>query len=355
MMSMVFLSNRSGGKIVVLSLCLLALTLPVFSRAEVSVSSTTEENYTRLFYYRSGSLAKESLKKNYKSIDIFAPQTYSFNEKGGLKGSLESDVLKFTKSKKMKVMPLVTNGSFSVKVSKAILSDPKIQIAAINALVKEAKKNGYYGWQIDFEQMDFSYRDSFSAFIKKAGEIMDENGLAFSVAVMAHISDDPGDYPKNLWQRILGVYDYAALAESVDFVSVMSYDDPESKGPVARYSWLVKVLDYSKAHIPGEKISLGIPLYYWQWKDATGKLIGIGGNEGIQNVFKKYDVETYYSIAEEAPYLRYFGKSAQYTLWYENAQSVKKKVSLIKDNNLHGFSAWALGLELASVHAAFAK
>ena len=129
----------------------------------------------------------------------------------------------------------------------------------------------------------------------------------------------------------------------------MSYDDPESEGPVVEYSWLKRVLDYSLKLIPHEKLSLGIPLYYWHWNDTTGARIGAGGRQGIYNAFKKYKVSTFYSADMEAAYLTYRHKAKNYTIWYENAQSVAKKIELIKQYNLHGFSAWALGLELPSI------
>jgi len=51
----------------------------------------------------------------------------------------------------------------------------------------------------------------------------------------------------------------------------------------------------------------------------------------------------------EAAFLTYWHKAKQYIIWYENAQSVTKKIDLIKQYRLHGFSAWALGLELPSI------
>ena len=33
-------------------------------------------------------------------------------------------------------------------------------------------------------------------------------------------------------------------------------------------------------------------------------------------------------------------------------KAIAKKIELVKNNELHGFSAWALGLELASVYSA---
>ena len=152
-----------------------------------------------------------------------------------------------------------------------------------------------------------------------------------------------------MWQKIIGVYDYAALTSSVDFVSVMSYDDPHSKGPVAGYEWLKKVLAYSLSKIPKEKLSLGIPLYYWQWNMATGKRVGIGGNEGIDNVFKKHHVSVTFSAEERAPHLDYWTRATPYRIWYENARGIREKVALVKEARILGMSFWALGLEVPSI------
>lgn len=307
--------------------------------------------YERLFYFREGPNARQSFFAHPGSIDIFAPQNYQVNKDGHLLGTVKSDLLDFAKKKGIKVMPLLTNGAFSATTSRIFLDDIGKQDILINNLVSVAKDFGYYGWQIDFEQMDLSYRDKFSDFIELAYKVFQKNNLKLSVAVIAQISENPSDYPKNLWERIIGVYDYGRLASSTDFISLMSYDDPNSEGPIAGYAWLNKVIDFSLSKIPSDKISLGLGLYYWQWRHVDGKRVGIGGNEGIQNVLNKYKANYYYSPEEQAPYFHYWKEGKGYTIWYENAKSVTQKVSLIKDNKLRGFSAWALGLELASVHS----
>ena len=326
--------------------------MPLFAHALTSdqISKKTTASYTRIFYYQEGKNARASFKENLNSIDVFAPQTYSFNSSGNLVGSVNPDLLELAKKNEIKVMPLVTNGSFGQASLQTILNHPENQDIYIALLVGEAKKYGYWGWQLDFEQMDLSYRDKFSAFVRKFGYAMRKEGLASSVAVIAQVSENPNDYPKNLWQRIIGVYDYKSLAESTDFISLMSYDDPESKGPVARYSWVEKVVKHSLTLVPAEKLSLGIPLYYWKWNDVTGKLVSIGGYSGIKNTLNTYKVTKGYSTVEQAPYIKYKVKTNKYTIWYEDGKSIGKKLDLITKNNLHGFSAWALGLEAPDVH-----
>jgi spore germination protein YaaH len=315
----------------------------------VKVEAATVK-YERLFYYVEGSNARKSFFAHPGSIDIFAPQSYMADKNGYLIGTVKPDLLAFAKKNKIKVMPLLTNGAFSASTSQMFLDSPAKQDILINNLVLEAKDFNYIGWQIDFEQMDLSYRDKFSEFIERTYKIFQKNNLKLSVAVIAQVSETPGDYPNNLWQRIIGVYDYGRLGRSSDFISIMSYDDPNSSGPVTGYIWLNKVIDFSLTKIPKEKISLGLAFYCWQWRHLDGKRVGIIGNEGMQNVLKKYKADYYYSEEEQAPFFHYWKEGKGYTIWYENAKSVKQKISLIKGRGLLGFSAWALGLELSSVY-----
>ena len=331
-------------------LMIIALFAGIIPLPTEAATKGTPYKYNRIFYYRDTELAFDSLTTYPSSIDVVAPQTYSLDSAGMLSGTIEPEVIAFAKKRKIKVMPLVTNGSFGKAEYQGLLNNTAAQDLALTTLVTEAKNFGYWGWQIDFEQMDFSYRDKFSAFVKKAAEVMKQNNLILSVAVIAQVSENPNDYPNDLWQKTIGVYDYSSLAANVDFISLMSYDDPNSIGPIVEYSWLKKVLNYSLKLIPHDKLSLGIPLYYWHWNDTTGERLGSGGREGIYNAFKKHYVTTHYSTKHEAPYLTYWSHAQEYVIWYENARSVKKKVSLIKEFGLHGFSAWALGLELPSIY-----
>ena len=316
----------------------------------ISKTEAAAVSYDRLFYYVEGKNARKSFFSPPSSIDIFAPQSYMVNNDGLLLGTIKPDLLAFAKKNKIKVMPLLTNGAFSTTTCDSFLNDTNRQEILINNLILEAKNFGYVGWQIDFEQMNLSYRDKFSEFIKKAYIEFKKNNLKLSVAVIAQVSENSADYPKDLWQRIIGVYDYSQLSLNSDFISIMSYDDPNSAGPVTGYRWLTRVVDFSLTKIPKEKISLGLAFYYWQWRNVDGKRVGIGGISGIENVIKKYKVEYQYDTVEQAPYMSYWKNGQSYSIWYENAKSIGQKIALIKKYNLGGFSAWALGLELPSVY-----
>lgn len=343
------MTTRRGHFYFLLALALINVVISAGS----AEAATPHRKLMRIFYYREGKFARESFKKNERYIDVLAPQAHGVTDQGVLEGSIDDDLLALASSTKTKVMPLVTNKGFEASTSLALLIDLGKQDTFLEVLIQEAQKYHLWGWQFDFEQMDASLRDEYSAFIAKAHALFQKNNLILSVAVVARFTDDPSAYPPQLWQNVIGVYDYAALGEQTDFITVMAYDDPDSPGPVAGLPWVKEVLAYTLSKIPKEKISLGLPLYYWKRDDATQKIVEIGGYEGIKNVLKKYKVKPGYSKRQRVPYLEFKKSGKAYTLWYENGRSLQEKIGLIRTYHLHGFSAWALGLEDPHVFSVF--
>lgn len=345
--------SRTVSRVLAFALSAIFVAAPPASLAAAAASSTPE--FTRVFYYRDGPNALASLKKNHRSIDVLAPQSYAVDGAGNLTGEAPKAALRFAKGKKIDVVPLVTNGAFSRDISAAFLADSGARALAIESMVAEAKKKKYAGWQIDFEQIDVSHRDAFTAFVREAADALHAEGLSISVAVVSKVSDNPEDYPNDLWKNLIGVFDYAALGEAADFISVMSYDEPYKTGPVAPYPWLERVLDYSLEKIPAEKISLGVPTYYWEREDKPqGRIMEIGGAKGIAAAKKERGAKAGYDAAMKTAYVRYDAAPGDpRVVWHESRRSVGDKLALASESGLHGVSVWALGLELPETHRAF--
>lgn len=322
-----------------------------------AASKVTVPTNLRIFYYRDSTTSRDSLIKNAKYIDVLAPQSYAFNWEGKLEGSIPPDVITFAKKNKIKLMPLVTNGSFDQASLAKVLDDTSVQKKAIQMLVDEAEKYGYWGWQINFEQVDIAYKDKLTAFTKKFAAAMKKEKLVSSIAVIAQISETPSDYPRDLWQRVIGAYDYKELGKSVNFLSIMSYDDPGSLGPIARYDWFKKVIEYSKARVPAEKLSMGIALYFWKRDVARGVVTQIGGYSTTVDTMKYNKVTTVFSKEERAPFYTYYSniEAKNFMVWYENNVSLKAKFDLMRTYGIRSFSAWALGQEDPSVFQAMEK
>jgi len=290
----------------------------------------------------------ESLKKNVSKIDIVAPQFYGVSAKlkltGKIDGTLKKAILQAqSENKNIKVMPLVTNYAFRLDIMHNLLASSKAQNEVITALVDQAKKENYIGWQFDFENISYLDKDLYSTFVEKTADALHKNNLILSVAAVSRSVDyEDTDIYKN-WS---GAFDYVRLAKAVDFISLMTYDDPNSTGPVASMPFVADVLKYVEDKIPAEKLSFGIPLYNWGWcQDNSKKVTASGTYDGLLYIKSKYNCQEGFDSALGAAWLSYFWQNKEYKVWHQDKQTFESKLDIVNQNNFRGFSAWVLGVE----------
>jgi spore germination protein YaaH len=309
-----------------------------------SAADTTNFNPEKIFYLAKYNVAAgiESVNKNWDKIDILAPQMYVVQANFTISGGFGPKLKKAIKDHNLKVMPLIANAGFNQKIIHNLLTSETSQNKVINALISVAKIQKYIGWQFDFENINYQDRDLFTGFMQKAYPIFKKNNLILSVVAVPRTSDyENTDAFKN-WS---GAYDYKAIAENCDFVSLMAYDDPNSSGPVASIGFVNNVLSYVKDKIPAEKLSLGAPLYYWKWNADTDKKIGSGLFKNILAIMSNFRYILNFDPSLGVSCLTYTYGTKNYKVWFEDKNSFEAKLNIIKDNNLRGFSAWLLGGE----------
>jgi spore germination protein YaaH len=319
----------------------ITLLSPIFAQAK-----TSSEN---IFYYYPSERAYQSLEENYRDIDIFAPQIYTVGYDLKLGDAESEDALKFAKKKRMDVMPLVVQSDFSKQLMTYILDNKDAQDELIDDLIDEAKDRNFIGWQFDFENLNHLDRDKYVDFVKKTSKEFNKKKLLFSVAVIPRTTDYNPDSTNQDWSS---GYNIKEIAKYTDFISIMSYDDPLSKGPVSSMEYLEKALAHTQKFVDDDKISLGIPLYCWQYEIGNPKKIAnvtYPISAATQEKYKEYGaLSTYVDDYESEVFLFIKPKENTYALniiWCDNEQSIKAKKELAKDENLHGLSFWALGQE----------
>ena len=328
------------------------LTISLFAApaAFAATTKTTTKPLESMFYYIPGSAAFASMQMYADKITILAPQAYTVDATGTLKGKLADQVIALVAAKNIKVMPLIANQGFSQTVIHTILVSPDLQNKVIDQLIAEAKLKNYIGWEFDFERIPATDRDAYSAFVELAASKFKAQNLRFSVAVLARTSENPSDLPAGSWDNWSGVYDYKRIGAAADFVSLMAYDMPDSTGPVASMDWIKKTLTYVKKHIPANKISLGIPTYGWQWDtDDKVKLKAVSWEKVNELVVNKLYTKMGFDTKIGEGWITYTEKldfvTINYKIWFENAKSFKLKYDFAKAQKLYGISVWALGLE----------
>lgn len=320
---------------------------PVYAATKKVASKPLE----KLFYYVPGEGAFATLDQYVNHVGIFAPQVYKVSKEGVLTGKISDKALgAVAKNSKTTIMPLVFQEGFNVEVMHTILTSSEVQDKIIAALVAEALVKKYIGWQFDFENMYATDRDAYSLFVEKTASAFHKNNLKLSVAVIARTSEKASDLPEGSWDYWAGVFDYKRIGKAADFVTLMAYDEPGSKGPVASLPWVKKVLAYLEKSVPKSKISLGISVYGWLWDVDTGKRIRSTGYDKILEleVNKLYTKKGYDTRSQMAWITYSEGEGAaqkNYKIWYEDIRSFKNKYALAKSHGLRGISVWVIGME----------
>ncbi len=320
--------------------------------ASFSVSAATKTPpMERIMYYMDTDSGYASLKAHADQIDVFSPQWFTFDASGTIRADVSPRAALIAEQHpNMKVMPLVENEYFDLTVAHAVMTDPAAQDKIISELIKIGLQNKYWGYQMDMEHMNAEDRPLYTAFSQKVAKAMHEAGLVYSIAVVSKISDDPKDYSEKAWGKWAGVFDYKALGEAADFITIMLYDQDDSVGPVSTLTWYTKVIDYAKTLIPKEKLSIGLPFYGWEWNPLTGKKVSSHTYKYVTDQIKAKTVQsTMFNDVLGNGIMTYTvkvnGIKEKRVLWYENVESFKLKYTIIKKEGMRGFSAWALGQE----------
>lgn len=304
-------------------------------------------------------LGMASLRAHASQIGILAPQSFALDRTGELKGSLPDDMVEVAHEGSLAVMPLVINAGFSRTNALRLLRSASARDRAIGALVDEARDLALAGWQIDFENMPSSDRAAFSRFVEEAAAALHRHGKLLSVAVAARTSEDPGN---DNFRGFSGVYDYTALAQSADFLSVMAYPESDGThpGPLASAPWVEKVIQHVLLQVPPEKLSLGLPTYQTDWMERRTR---VGVRKRVAGKIKRVFHTVYRLVRRSGPAIdtpdaplqwdpvlessyRIEGEGHQrQVIWVEDERSFAAKLRLVEQYHLRGFSVWRIGLE----------
>ena len=282
------------------------------------------------------------IQKNADKIDILAPQAYAVKSDLNLYGSLSEELKEVVADNNLRVMPLVVNSKFLQSTIHNLLLSGEAQDKVISKLIELAKNNNYIGWQFDFENINYKGKDIYSSFVEKTARELHKNNLILSIAAVSRSVDYEDTSAYYNWG---GVYDYKRISDAADFISLMTYDDSKSYGPTASTLFIKWVLDYVKDKIPAEKLSMGIPFYYWGWNQKTLKRVSSGGYNIVKITMDNFPCKLGFDSSLGVPWLTYSTGKKSYKIWYENQKSFEIKLNIVKARNLRGFSAWVLGSE----------
>lgn len=283
-------------------------------------------------------------------VNVVSPCWYVIgNEFGNLNVKAVEGYVARAHAKGYQVWPLITNG-FDPDRTKKLLQDDNAKRHVINQLLTEAETHGFDGINLDFENIYQEDKDELTKFVKQIRKATKKRKLTLSIDVTM-----PGGSPN--WSLC---FDRKKLAEQVDYVILMAYDQYSGgspmAGPTASYNWDQTGLQATLEEVPANKLIMGIPLYMRLWhfdaKEKRFRAKTLSMPQAAKIHEEKSTDETYRCLwleKEKMLYVSYMEKDVPYCFWQENEQSLRYKAELVNTFRLAGIAAWRYGFETPDI------
>lgn len=310
-----------------------------------------------LFYLTGAADALASFRAHADQVTIVGPQSYSVNANGVLSGSLDPRVLDIAREHQVKVMPLIVNPGWNLELFHALVNDSTARARMIGEMVELGKRDGYWGWQFDFEHIHLSDRDALTRFFRETAQALHAAGMKLSIAIYPDPGDLVGGSPFHtwLWEYLVGAYDLKALAEAGDFLSIMTYVQHTSRtppGPVAGLPWMERVVKRALAlGVPADRISLGIPFFssYW-YTGFSQERKGFPDSRGMsfadaRSLLDRFHATQQWDATQKAHFAIWENDGTFEYAWLEDAASLAPRLELERRYGLRGISVWRIGQE----------
>jgi spore germination protein YaaH len=310
-----------------------------------------------LFYLIPGDRGYTSFREHVAHVAVIAPQSFALDRFGILHGHLPPEVIETARRSGVAITPVVINAGFSRRQAEELIHNDEAVDNAIGNLVEAADEQGLAGWQLDFEGLHAESRAAFSAFVADAARALHHRGKTLSVAVAARTDDRFTD----TFERFSGVYDYGALADAADFISVMAYPehDASDPGPLASYPWVQQVIEHVLESAPAAKVSLGLPDYQVDFGERRYRLTFY---RRIRHRLHRFFHYIWRMVMRDGPAnparsrlhwdpvlkssYRVTGHGRRrHIIWVEDERAFEAKLTLVSEYKLRGFSVWRIGLE----------
>lgn len=313
----------------------------IYVRNDIEKKEETEKINLVWDYFSEYGTAPNRNGTTIEGVNVVSPAFFTLVSKGN--GTIHTNVgtkglnyIKWAKDNHYKVWAMFSNNSYKETTS-TILNSYELRTKLINNIVSLAIQYELDGINLDFENMNVEDKEMFSRLIIELKPKLQEAGKILSVDVTA---PDGG----GTWSEC---YDRNVIGDVADYIVFMAYDQygagSKKAGTTAGYNWvetnLKKFID--REEIDSNKILLGIPFYTRLWTESNGKVSSKTVNMKSIDTVLPSNVKKEWNEDLKQYYVEYTQNDKTYKMWIEDEESLKHKLSLVRQYNLAGVAAWA--------------
>jgi len=308
-----------------------------------------------LFYMTDNPNSVNSFSEHADRVDILVPTWYSVDANGLVWGGPNASVLRTATAHHVPVVPIVA--LMAQADLHKLFTTPAARTAFIGSLLSECQKYHYSGFQMDFEDVNWTDRDLLSSLVADTAAALHKEKLLLTIAT---VPNSPGSAGKSAYSHWLyanwrGGYDLKALAQSADLICLMTYDQNTRwtpPGPVAGYPWTVENLEYALQFVPKEKLSLGIPLYGYHWfagdpgkEEKPNPTAEYVGQQNIDEYLAAYHPHVEWDVTDRTAWFYFYRDDTREWVFYTDKRTFQERLNLVRERGLEGFCSWVLGME----------
>lgn len=301
------------------------------------------------FYYVNELSPPEALHSRAARMSLVSPQWLFVVGEGKLASTVDAAVVRWARENRVPLMPLLLNFEFKTEIAHELLTSDRLQADLIESALQVAVEHRFYGIQLDFENVPLGDRQRYVEFVRRLGKELRKRGMKLSVAVPAPLAATPlpgGGNALNWPQSEQSLaYDYRRLGKEANFLTLMAYDQhtaSDSPGPVAGLPWVEASLHWVLKSVSRKKLHLGLPLYYRQW---LGDKVSEGTYSEAVTLAAQAGATPRLDALELERTLEFEVEGVRAVLWFQDADTLERRLELVRRYKLRGFSAWRLGHE----------
>lgn len=310
-------------------------------KEEETASPILTEGKINLIWEMTYSKSNIKLGEETPGIDVISPTWFEIVDKAGtIKNRATPEYVEYAHKNGWQVWALFSNSFSDIEGTSIILNNSDTRQEIIRSILAYAALYKLDGINLDFENMYKTDKDAYTQFVREFYPLAKEQGLFVSVDVSVPDGSDT-------WSKC---YDRKALAESVDYICLMTYDQHWSTSPkagsTAELIWVEENLQKTLNEVPANKLLLGIPLYTRLWTVDSGEpgskpsSVALNVDTAWERAGENEAVVVWNDISGQ--YQATFEKEGKsYHMWIEDQNSVNMKTSLIHKYNLAGACVWA--------------
>lgn len=276
---------------------------------------------------------------NMPGVNVISPTWFELADvNGGIKNLGSLDFINWAKRQGYQVWGLFSN-AFDPDLTHEAFKNFETRQKMIRQLLHFSQIYHLNGINLDIENVNPADGPLITQFVREAVPYFHEAGLIVSMDI-TFISDS------GYWSAF---YERDKLAELVDYLVVMAYDEHWGSSPkagsVASLPWVEGNLKRLLEVVPNEQLILGVPLYarLWEVKDSgevSSKALSMGK---VKDWLTENKLTPIYDEASGQNYAEVYleKEQATYKIWLEDELSLAKRADLAKKYNLAGVASWS--------------